>query len=294
MILIAGCGYLGSYLIDALREITDEPILAASRRPHKLVEAKDLMYATLDVTDDESVWALAETAGGEARTVFYFAAFHNIDALVGDPAAGARVNLEGLRRFLSAFPETERLFFSSTDCVYGENTAAFPAFPESAPLAPVNEYGRQKALAEEIVHAAGFTAVRCGYMLGPSRTEKPHFYDRIVRSLQNGEETEMIDGMTRSVLSYRQAARCFAGLFRLSPEALPQTVNLGGDEGLTKYEMGCRIADRIGAPRSLIRRITFDEGKKFFTDARADSAVLDNRLLKSLLGLTELRWEGAP
>ena len=51
-------------------------------------------------------------------------------------------------------------YFASTDCVYGENDARHPRFTEDDALCPVNVYGAQKAEAEEIVRAHGFTVLR--------------------------------------------------------------------------------------------------------------------------------------
>ena len=101
----------------------------------------------------------------------------------------------------------------------------------------------------------------------------------------------MIDGMVRSVLSYRQTAALLVQLSRLPAGSLPGILNVCGDEGLTKYEMGLGIAKRLGCDPALVKRITEEEGRKFFKDARAHSAVMDNTRLKRLLGLPAIRWE---
>ena len=290
MILIAGCGYLGSYLIDALRERTDEPIVAAALHPRRADPARGLTWEALDVADPASVKALSDRYAEKVTTVFYLAACHNIDFIVKEPLAAANVNLAGLERFMRAFWNVQKLLFASTDCVYGENTPEKPAFTEDDPLDPVNLYGRQKAGAETLVRAMGYTAVRFGYMLGESKNEKPHFYDRLCASLRRGEPIEMIDGMRRSTLSYAQAAEALARLGELPAGSLPGAVNAGGDEGLTKYEMGLRVAQRVGADPALVRPITMDEGKKFFTDARANSAVMDSSLLKKLTGMEKINF----
>ena len=129
-------------------------------------------------------------------------------------------------------------------------------------------------------------------MLGPSPfPDKPHFYDTIREKLENGEPIEMIDGMRRSVLSYRQAAALLFSLSLLPRDRIPDVINLGGDQSYSKYEMGCALAKKFHAPTSLVKKITETQGEKFFKDQRASSAVMDNTLLKRLLGLRELRWE---
>ncbi len=291
MILIVGCGFLGARLIPALRAVTDESILITTRSETSPFSAPNVTHTRCDVTNRADLISLAERCKGEALTVFYFAACHNIDYIVEHPQEAARINLDGLRLFLQSIPQIDRLFFASTDCVYGENTSLFPVFPETAPLIPVNVYGAQKKAAETIVWEAGFTCIRFGYMLGASCTGKKHFYDKLLNDLRNGKTVEMIDGMTRSVLSYTQAAQLLAKLLSITKQSLPDALNLCGDEGLTKYEMGLRIAQSKCFPAGLIRPISESEGKKFFKDRRASNAVMDNSRLKELLGVGRIVWD---
>ena len=126
-------------------------------------------------------------------------------------------------------------------------------------------------------------------MLGESLSSTPHFYDRITTSLKNNEEVEMIDGMYRSVLSYSQAAKLIYSLSLLKEK--PQVINVCSDESLSKYEMGCILAEALGASKALIKKISEDEGKKFFKDKRVSFGAMDNSLLKALLNKEEITWE---
>lgn len=293
MNLIVGCGFLGSYTLKALLEQKGRDMLATVRRPDGKPNLPGADFFICDVAEPADLQALKHRLGDTPLTVYYFAAFHQVDRLFEEPAAGKRINLQALSAFLDLNLNIQKLFFASTDCVYGENTAEYPAFPEDAPLRPVNEYGRQKAAAEEIVRAHGFTVLRLPFMLGPSLSGKPHFYDKATATLQRGEPLEMIDGLVRSVLSYRQTADLLIALSRLPAASLPEVVNVCGDEGLTKYEMGLRIAEHLGCDPALIKKISEEEGRKFFKDARAHSAVMDNTRLKQLLGLHTLTWDAA-
>ena len=291
MILIFGCGILGRHLLRALPE--GERVLAVSTHDVCGVPGvrADVSFLRCDVRARDDLARLAEICCGEPLTVFYFAAMHNIDAVFCDSEAARRVNIDGLRDFFDCGLNVRKLLFASTDCVYGENDPDYPLFPEDAPLRPVNEYGRQKSAAEEIVRAHGFTVTRLPFMVGTSLCDKPNFYDNSVRRLQNGEEIEMIDGMARSALGYPSAARL---LLRLSQTALPpgETVNVCGDRGYSKYEIGCLLAEQAGAPLSLVRKITMQQGQRFFKDRRADNALMDNTKLKRLLGVNEIPLGG--
>ncbi len=293
MILIIGCGFLGSYLAKTLAETSDERLVCAVRDPGRLPDAIPGERIVCDVTNEEDICRLAQLCKGEELTVFYFAACHNIDAVYANPAAASRVNIGGLKAFLDKMPGIRRLFFSSTDCVYGENSPEVPVFAESSPLHPVNVYGRQKAEAENIVLSHGFTVLRFGYLLGPSLISRPHFYDKIRNSLLAGKQIEMIDGLRRSVLSYRQAAGILAELSRLPKQELPPVINVCSDVKVTKTQMGHIIAKSLGASPDLIRPISENDGRKFFKDARASSAVMDNSLLKKILGVNEIGFDAS-
>ena len=127
-------------------------------------------------------------------------------------------------------------------------------------------------------------------MLGRTLTSKPHFYDNICSFLSKGEEVEMIDGMTRSVLSYGQAAELICSLSDLTAP-LPQIINICSDSQLGKYEIGCVLAKKLGADPAQIKKLSEAQGEKFFKDKRASCTVMDNSLLKSLLGIQKIQWE---
>lgn len=290
MILIVGCGFLGSYLAKHISAVSEEKVLAVVRNPEKVLQLNNTEYVCCDIANLQQVKTLAEKTKCEKLTVYYFAACHNIDFVYLNPEKAREINITALHNFLNAFDNIEKLIFASTDCVYGEN-GKVALLDEASELNPVSEYGRQKAEAEKIVSAKGFTSVRLPFMLGPSLFEgQPHFYDRIKTSLQSGQSVEMIDGLYRNVMSYSQASELLFALSKYSG-VLPGVINVCSDIGMSKYEMGCRLAEHFGFSDKLIVKISEKEGEKFFTDKRASFSVMDNSLLKSLLELDEIKWE---
>ncbi len=293
MILIVGCGYLGSCIAAEALKTQSEKIVCAVRSASARFAFEGADITLCDVTDKDSLAALLKKTGGEELKVFYLAANHFVDRVFESPEEAKKVNIDSLKNFLDLFSrKINRLFYASTDCVYGENTAEIPAFLETSPLAPVNEYGRQKLEAEKAVRDYGFTALRLPFMAGESFTEsKKSFYDNICKSLQNGEKIEMIDGMRRNTLSYKKAASLALSLMNCD-KPLPEIINVAGDRAYTKYETGLAIAKKIGADPGLVKPISFEEGQKFFKDKRADNSVMSNALLKETLGLSFIPWEG--
>lgn len=280
MILVIGCGFLGSYIAQYALENTDETVVATIRDLNNLPRVDGVQFEKCDVTNVDDIKALYEKTKQHNLTVFYLAACHNVDYVYENPDEARKVNCIALENFLDTMTNVKKLFFASTDCVYGEN-GEIPLLKESSPLNPVNEYGRQKIEAEKMVLSKGFTVTRLPFMFGSSMSAKSSFYDNLCKRLENGEEIEMIDGMLRSVLRYSEAAEL---LVKLSEkDNLPQIINVCGSESLSKYDVGCLVAQEMGAEVNLVKKISEAQGSKFFKDTRASVSVMDNGLLKSLL-----------
>lgn len=285
MVLIVGCGFLGQYILKELLQKTDEPILCTyhTEKPKlKFNIDKRVHFVKCDVTSEADLQALGTLCGGEALTVFYFAAFHNIDAVYRHPNEAKKVNVDALNHFLKVIKNIKSFYFASTDCVYGESKPGQLPFKETDVCEPINEYGRQKKEAENIVLKNGFNVFRFSLLYGASLCEKQNFYDKTFLSLQKGESVEMIEGLARNALTYEQAAQIIVNL-ATGCKNIPQILNIAGDNLLTKYNLGLRIAADAGAAPELIKPISKIEGQKFFAEKRASVIVLDNALLNSNL-----------
>ena len=241
------------------------------------------------MTDAESIESLKKAAGNTAECrIFYLAACHNLDLVKREPEFAENINITALKNFLEAFSDAECLWFSSTDCVYGENTDEFPSFKETAPTCPVSEYGRQKLRAEEIVRSRGFNVARLPFMIGASLLEnKKHFYDSIVEKATQGQDITLADGLWRSALDYESVADILVKLSML--KNVPQTLNLCGDDSLSKYDVGEMIAKKHNLPMKHIIKTPEEEIMKIFDERRTSSTAMDNSLLKSVLGADEIK-----
>ncbi len=292
MFVIVGCGFLGSRLLQKLSACAQEPVVATVRAPAHILPLENVAWVTCDVTQRRDLERLAERCGSGPKTVFYFAASHNVDNVFLHPQAARKVNVEALEAFFQTMPGIDRLFFSSTDCVYGESGEDRPGVSESSPTRPMNEYGKQKLEAEQLVRSRGFTVLRFGLLLGPSLLpHRPSFYDTVCRKLAASQPVEMIDGMRRSVLGCQNAAELLWRLAQVPKDRLPPVLNVCSDDAFTKYELGCLLAERMQAPKDLVCKITAAQGARFFKDARAACTVMDNSLLKRTLGISSIPWE---
>lgn len=288
-IIIGANGFLGSYVLRNLVRNSDGRIIATYHGKKENLFADRVEWVRLDVTDKNDIQSLADLAGDISDcSIFYFSACHNLDLVKREPEFARSINITALENFLEAFKEAKRLYFSSTDCVYGENTAEIPSFKENDATAPVSEYGRQKLEAESLVTNYGFNVVRLPFMIGPSILEnKKHFYDNIVEKVLRGEDFTLADGLWRSALDYESVADI---IIKLSmKEDVPQILNLCGDESLSKYDVGAMIAEKHNLPMEHIVKTPEAEIMKLFYETRTSSTAMDNSLLKSVLGIDEIK-----
>lgn len=98
-----------------------------------------------------------------------------------------------------------------------------------------------------------------------------------------GKTVEMYEDSYRSSLSFDNAACLLIRL--MESDHSPQIVNICGDQDLSKYDVGCLIAQREGLDASKVIPIALSKKQTDFEVRRAASALMDNALLKKSLGL---------
>lgn len=291
-VVIGASGYMGAYMIKNILEKTDEEILAVCRSPRADAGNRRVRWAACDISDEQSVLKLNRQflKPSPINKVIYLAAFHHPDQVEQAPRVAWNINVTALSRFVNCADNVVSFFYPSTDSVYGEG-ADGRRFVESDPLHPVNRYGRDKAAAEGIVTFYQHHVVRYPFLIAPSLTKKKHFYDTIADSLLNGKTIEMFYDSYRSSLDFNTAAELTIELAERTAngEPIPSVINVCGDESLSKYDVGLRIADLLGCSRDLVVPISINASSGIFKAHRAASTLMDNSLLKRILGLAEVK-----
>jgi dTDP-4-dehydrorhamnose reductase len=288
-LIVGGSGFLGRYIIKNVLERTDDAVIATYATGYPGPICPRLNWRRLDVRDDNALRKLAADMPQDAK-VIYLSAFHHPDKVEEQPTLAWDVNIVALANAINILPFS-CLYYASTDSVYGEGNKNH-AFVEEAPYAPINMYGRHKALAEQIVLAKQGNIVRFPFIIGPSLVEgRPHFYDKIVDDLSLGRPIKMFDDSWRSPLSFDQCAAFLVRLIVRFGANTVRIINIGSDIPLTKYDIGLLVARKIGADPGLVRPVSFTSMQEKFTARRASSAHLDNTLLKQLFELDAIRLE---
>ena len=279
-VVVGASGFLGSYLIRAILEKTDDHVLAVARSVHDGERNTRLSWMSCDVTRHGDILALQDRAGREKVKVLYLAAMHHPDEIRSFPLQAWNTDITALADFLGVFGSVEALYYASTEVVYGE-TGGLPV-DESAPLCPVSRYGELKALAENMVITAGYNVVRYPVLMGPSLVAgRKHFYDEIVDSVAGGKRMEMFCDQRRSMLDFGTAAELTVRLMECGTARRYRVVNIAGDEPLSKYETARRIIRAQGMDESLIVPVAMKDSP-VFREKRASETILDNSLAKRL------------
>src|SRR5215208_5960806 len=171
-LVTGGAGFIGSNLVDALRERGDDVLVLddfSTGRRHHL--APDVELSRADVADAGAVAATVSEHGAEV--IFHLAAQVDVRRSVADPAFDARINIEGTVAVLEAARAAgARVVFSSTGgAIYGEADAV--PTPEDAPRRPLAPYGQSKAAAEDYcalyrrLHGVPVVSLRYANVYGP-------------------------------------------------------------------------------------------------------------------------------
>lgn len=288
-LILGGDGFLGTYIIKNILSSTDEKIFATTRMvTGNEYESKNsrVCWEKCDITDFDNVESLRSKFAGNINEmkVVFLAAYHHPDEVVKHWDTAWHVNITCLAYFLNCFRECKCLYYSSTDSVYGESIDGY-AFSEKDLRRPVNPYGKQKCIAEDLVIGYGRHVARFPFLIAPSLVEgRKHFYDVIVDELSAGREMEMFSDSYRSSLHFNDAAGILIELIEKHFNELPEAINICADQPLSKYEVGLMIADKLGVNTNLVKSMRVGDGGGIFKTKRAKSSIMDNSRLRQLLG----------
>ncbi len=150
VLVTGGAGYVGSFAVRALRARGDEVVVVDDLSTgHEETVPDDVPLVRADLRDGPAVRRALTMRPFDA--VLHFAANAYVGESVQNPRKYWENNVAGTLSLLGACLDAgvRGLVFSSTCAVYGEPPA--DALDESMPHAPVNPYGRTKAVIESVL-----------------------------------------------------------------------------------------------------------------------------------------------
>ncbi|MFI9251102.1 NAD-dependent epimerase/dehydratase family protein [Streptomyces sp. NPDC053069] len=264
--IVGGAGLIGSHLAQRLRPhhevlVSDSFRALRSMAPgpcRDLAErARETRLAGVDVREID---VRDTTAMGRAAHTFRPEVVVWLAALLASesrqaPAEAQEVQVDALARFLAeGRAGARRVVLASSSYAYGHFTV-HPT-PETAPLAPVDVYGRTKAQAERVLAAAaaadGFehVAVRPSAVLGPGDPRARFGCVAMETALRDGLVTVAEPDFISDFTYVSDAADGFAAAAEHADP--PDVFNLAYGEARTNEDLGRTIAAHSGARLELL------------------------------------------
>lgn len=290
MFLIVGAnGYLGSYFVKNILGRTNDKILATYIHDKDIIENSRVKLEKCDITSIQDLKKIKNLTKDEKNLkVIFLAAYHRPDLVLQNPKIAWNVNIVALANFLYIMDNIKIMYYPSTEVVYGQSVDDYK-FKEDDKLNPVNKYGELKTIAERMINVAGFNVIRFPILIGPSLIQsKKHFFDEIIEKLKNGEKIEMLKDQFRSMIDFDTASKIVIDLMEEPDAQQYKIVNIAGDEKLSKYDLAIKIANKYNLNKDNIIAISIDDNKIFLAK-RSKETLLDNSLVKKILGLKELK-----
>ena len=266
VLVIGGGGLVGRHVAEALPG--PDTIVTYHREP-----IRDAL--PLDVTDDAATTALIRKTAPSA--IVLAAAEPSVERCETEPGVTRRINVESARPIAAAARAIDALLavFSSEyvfDGVLGE-------YDESAPVHPVNEYGRQKVELEEIARSVPRHLVcRTSGVFGWEPARK-NFVCQLVDRLRRAEEFRVPADQLITPTYAVDLARIVVALIQRGENG---TVHAVGPEITTRVAFAEKVCHAFGLDgHRIVPTRTADLGLKA---ARPERAGLCDRELRLRLG----------
>jgi UDP-glucose 4-epimerase len=314
ILVIGGCGYIGSHIVKALSESGEQVIVfdnLTTGNASTLLHGETLVKG--DITDPSALEKVFTDY--KVDIVIHLAALVNAAESVKLADEYTRVNTEGSRLVFASAARAgvKHIVFASSAAVYGVPGAA-SALAESAPLVPTNPYGQSKVDGEQLLRElASKTGIHYGIfrffnVAGAARgsglhqspqnrailtrlfaaaagdvdsiTVSGHDYDTIdgtvVRDFIHVED--VADGVVRGVEHMRAGGESF-------------TLNLGGGHAISIKQLIAQVESVTGQTLNIIYGPRIP-GDTFYSlsDSSQAQRVLDWKPTRTIKTIVEDAW----
>ena len=211
--------------------------------------------------------------------VVHTAALADIDFCQNNQADAARVNVDATRSLARLCTDAGvKMILCSTDTVFDGRKGMYTE--EDEPRG-VNFYAETKISAESIVRETLENGViaRLSLVMGlPVLGAGNSFLARTFDAWKKGEQTKFPANEIRTPVDVITVGRAF---LEIAAGDFAGTIHLAGSTRINRYEMACRIAERLGYSRDLV--VATDSNAMPGRAPRPNDASLDNAKAKRLL-----------
>ncbi|MGE5398922.1 MAG: SDR family oxidoreductase [Ignavibacteriales bacterium] len=253
VLVTGGGGLLGQYLNLAS---ADRFNLLTLYHEH-VGNCADFNSAHADITDEKALELIFQ--GFHPEVVIHTAAISTPDAVKSlESEYVHRVNVQATRSIAALCARYgAKLIYTSTDLVYDGSKGQM--LKENAAVNPVSLYASTKLLGEEAVKEVmeNYIILRTSLLYGFGLNHATNHFHRMYLSLKEGKSVRLFHDQYRTPLALTEAARIIAILADMP--ASGETINFGGRERLSRYEMGQILCSECGFSTGLLERTSMYE-----------------------------------
>ncbi len=243
--VIGASGQIGEHLVDTLKKGGKNVVATHHRTSTPNSEL-------LDIRKADDAQRLVEMA--KPDVVYLTAATTHVDFCEQNPAESYEVNVIGAKNIVAATNYVgARLVYFSSDYIFDGKSGPYS---EDALPNPINEYGKQKLIAEHYIalFSRNHLIIRTTVVYGWERQGK-NFVVRLLKTLEKNQEAPApIDQIGNPTYAPNLAQASI----ELAESGAKGVFNLVGPELCSRYEFACEAAQAFNLPTKLIRPVTTD------------------------------------
>ena len=272
LLITGGTGLLALNWACAMRETWDVTLGIHSN----LVDLAGVNSCPLAL--DDPVRLLAQIDDIAPDLVVHTAGLTSVDQCELNPSFANQANVVIAQNLaLAAARRSVALVHVSTDHLFSGNQSMCT---EDERPAPINHYGRTKALAEiAVLNANPQALVLRTNFFGWGNSKRQSFTDWLIYSLRSGKKLPLYENIFFTPILADALA---LAAHQLVEKGASGVFNLVGDQRLSKYEFACILADNFSLPQYLVLRHIFD-GSELVAPRPLDMS-LNNNKARQVLG----------
>ncbi len=201
-------------------------------------------FEKMDITDEISVRKIVKKF--QPDIILHLAAMTDVDGCELNPEKANNINVDGTKHLLKHFDG--KFVFISTDYVFDGNSGPYS---EDDRTNPINEYGRSKLLAENIVKDSGnpWLIVRTNVVFNYTENTQASFVKWVVDSLRNDIPIRVVNDQWNNPTWTVALA---SALIEMIEKDFSGVWNYGGAEYMHRLEFAKEIAEVFKLNKALI------------------------------------------
>lgn len=245
MLLITGCGPIGSRLVKTLGKAGEVRCACDKER----AGSDCLKY---DIKNSDEVTGIVNEL--KPAKMVLTEELPDIEYCEHNRMYAMEFNTRGTRYFVEAgIAIGSRITYVSTAYVF-DGRKPGGMYTEDDKVNPINVYGETRLMGEVATDKSpDYLTFRMGEAYG---NYEDNFVTRVYKSLKSGVKVELPRDMYFSPIFIDDAVEAIA---KLTMEGMSGLYNLAGPERISQYEMGLKIAKAFGLKEDLLVPLSADE-----------------------------------